>query len=85
MCPKCRSQYLGVREPTGIERTLILLSQTRKYRCGDCYYELYTIREDLPLELDRSALGVIPLSITATPTPAPSDVPIWATPIVAGV
>jgi len=38
MCLKCRSTRLRIRRVTGIERLLVLLTQKRKYVCGDCGY-----------------------------------------------
>ena len=35
-CPKCRSNYLMIRNNTGFERLLIFLTGLREYRCRDC-------------------------------------------------
>jgi transposase-like protein len=35
-CPKCRSNYLMIRQNTGFERVLSFLTSLREYRCGDC-------------------------------------------------
>ena len=36
MCSKCRSTRVKIRLATGIERFVILFTQTRKYICLDC-------------------------------------------------
>jgi transposase-like protein len=36
MCPRCRSNRLKIKQPSGLERLLMFLSGKRKYRCRDC-------------------------------------------------
>jgi transposase-like protein len=35
-CPKCRSQYLMIRQNQGVERIRTILTGLRGYLCRDC-------------------------------------------------
>ncbi len=35
-CPKCRSEYLVIRQKTGIEWVLLHFKKLRKYHCVQC-------------------------------------------------
>ncbi|NDJ12942.1 MAG: hypothetical protein EBY17_17375 [Acidobacteriia bacterium] len=50
-CPRCRSDYLLIRQRTGFERVLIFLTGLREYRCRDCDQKFRM--PDLRLELSR--------------------------------
>lgn len=35
-CPKCRSEYLVIRQKTGIEWIVLHFTELRKYHCVEC-------------------------------------------------
>jgi len=36
MCPQCKSTRLNITRMTGLERILVLFTNTREYTCRDC-------------------------------------------------
>jgi hypothetical protein len=38
-CPKCCSNHLDIRQPTGFEPVMIFLTNKRKFRCRECLRE----------------------------------------------
>jgi len=63
-CPKCRSEYLMIKQKTGLERIRGFFTGLRTYRCRDCDLKFRAPdRRRIPREPSLSA-GAVPKHVT---------------------